>query len=112
MVVETHGLSKFTHVAMILEDPPERIIYLIYALADRCQGLVDWSIIKPFVNSGAPGLPPIKLDTLIPEGIREKYQDYLLDNGLDLTMQNTTTLGAFSCSLTSSKPLTPYHKNI
>ena len=26
MIVKTHGLSKFTHVAMILEDPPKKII--------------------------------------------------------------------------------------
>ena len=29
MVVKTHGLSKFTHVAMILEDPPKKMIEAI-----------------------------------------------------------------------------------
>ena len=35
MVVKIHGLSKFTHVAMILEDPPKKIVEGIKSMICR-----------------------------------------------------------------------------
>ena len=35
MVVKKHGLSKFTHVVMILEDPPKKIIEEIKGMICR-----------------------------------------------------------------------------
>ena len=35
MKVKTHGLSKFTHVAMILEDPPKKLVEEIENMISR-----------------------------------------------------------------------------
>ena len=35
MVVKTHRLSKFTHVAMILKDPPKKVVEEIEAMICR-----------------------------------------------------------------------------
>ena len=64
MVVKTHRLSKFTHVAMILEDPPKKLIEEIEGMICRFIQAGNYKTTKELVflpnEHGGLGIPRLK----------------------------------------------------
>ena len=64
LVVKTHGLSKLTHVAMILEDPPKKIINKIEGMICRFVQAGNYRTIKELIflpkEHGRLGIPRLK----------------------------------------------------
>ena len=65
MVVKTHRLSKFTHVAMILEDPPKKLIKEIEEMICRFIQTGNYKTTKELVflpkEHGGLGIPRLKV---------------------------------------------------
>ena len=64
MVVKTHGLAKFTHVAMILEDQPKKLIEEIEGMICRFIQAGNYRTTKELVflpkEHGGLGIPRLK----------------------------------------------------
>ena len=64
MVVKTHRLSKFTHVAMILEDPPKKVVEEIEAMICRFIQTGSYRTTKEQIflpkELGGLGIPHVK----------------------------------------------------
>ena len=64
MIVKTHGLSKFTHVVMILENPPKKVVEAIESMICRLIQAGNYRTTKELIFTpkqyGGLGIPKLK----------------------------------------------------
>ena len=64
MLVKTYGLSKFTHITMILEDPPKKMMQEIESMICRLIQAGNYRTTKELIylpkEHGGLGIPRVK----------------------------------------------------